>query len=150
MARERPDHTLQPTALIHETYAQMVDGSRVTWSDRTHFLRLASRVMRRVLVNHARSRTAARRGGGWHKLVLNDSLRLELPSEVDVIDLDRILTKLADFDGRTADVVTMRVFGGMEVKEVAHALRVSERTVYKDWRFAKLWLCKELDQDADP
>ena len=144
MAGERPGHTLQPTALIHETYALLVDGAAVEWKDRAHFLGIAARVMRRILVDHARRRETLKRGRGWRRVTLDGNLGLTFPTDIEWVDLDRVLDRLAELDPRAADVVTMRVFGSMSTREVAQALGVSESTVYKDWHFAKLWLCKEF------
>jgi RNA polymerase sigma factor (TIGR02999 family) len=144
MRHERPDHTLQPTALVNEAYLRMVDGSCVEWKDRAHFFGVATRAMRQVLVDHARRRATEKRGGGWKRITLDDRLGLKWPSAVQILDLDKLLTKLSGLDERTGRVVEMRVFGGMTVAEVAHALGVTERTIYKEWRFAKMWLAKEF------
>jgi RNA polymerase sigma factor (TIGR02999 family) len=150
MRGERPGHTLQTTALINEAYLHMVDGSCIDWKDRAHFIGIAARVMRRVLVAHARRRMAEKRGGGWRKITLGSDLGFDLESHTELLDLDRVMTKLSEEDPRAADVVDMRVFGGMEVTEVGHILGVSERTIYKDWHFAKLWLSKELAEGERP
>jgi RNA polymerase sigma factor (TIGR02999 family) len=149
MRGERRSHTLQPTALVNEAYVRMVDGSRVEWKDRAHFICVAARVMRRILVGYARKRKTARRGGGWRRITLDTNLGFDLPQEMELLDLDRVMTRLTGLDAQAAQIVEMRVFGGMTVAEVAHLLNVSERTVYNDWYFAKLWLAKEL-AEGDP
>jgi RNA polymerase sigma factor (TIGR02999 family) len=144
MGGERADHTLQPTALVNEAYVCMVNGSSLEWKDRAHFIGVAASVMRRVLVAHARRRGAQKRGGDLRKITLHDAHGFDLPSDIELLDLDRVLTKLAASDARAAKIVEYRIFGGMTVPEVAHVLSVSERTIYKDWHFAKLWLSREL------
>jgi RNA polymerase sigma factor (TIGR02999 family) len=150
MQRERPDHTLQPTALVNEAYLRLVDGSSVEWQDRAHFFGVATRAMRQILVEHARRHAAAKRGGGWQRITLDDRLGLKMPSAVEILDLDRVLVKLSEMDARAGRVVELRVFGGMTMEEIAHILDVSERTIYKDWHFAKMWLSKELAEEDHP
>ena len=144
MRRERRDHTLQPTALIHEAYLRLVDQSRVEWQSRTHFFGIASRAMREILVDHARRHQAAKRGGNWQRITLDENLGLESPSGIGVLDLDRLLLRLREKDERMAQVVELRVFGGLSAKEVGHLLGVSRQTVHKDWRVAKMWLRREF------
>lgn len=144
MQQERINHTLQPTALVHEAYLRLVDGSCVEWQGRAHFFGVASRAMRRILVEHARRHAAAKRGGQWQRITLDDRLGLKMPAAVEILDLDRSLAEFANVDSRAAQVVELRIFGGMTMEEIAHILDVSERTIYKDWNFAKMWLSKEL------
>lgn len=146
MARERVEHTLQPTALVHEAYLRLVGGAELASNDRVHFLSTAARAMRHVLIDHARRRAAGKRGSGAQRVTLDDDVMLGSDPGVELLDLHRALDKLAEQDERVARVVEMRVFGGMTVKEVAHALGVSERTTNDDWAMARLWLARELGE----
>lgn len=143
MRRERPDHTLQPTALIGEAYLRLVDQTSAEWKDRAHFLGVASRVMRQVLVDHARRHGAGKRGGGARRLTLSDPV-VGAADAVDLLVVNDALERLAAIDPRAAHVVEMRVFGGLTVQEMAHVLGVSKRTVDADWSMARLWLTREL------
>jgi RNA polymerase sigma-70 factor (ECF subfamily) len=147
MAGERPGHTLQTTALVNEAYLRLLDLSRVKWQDRAHFLSMSSRVMRRVLVDHARARGARKRGGDDHRVSIDDAA-IDVSDErpVDLVALDDALNTLAVFDIRKSRVVELRFFGGLSVEETAEALQVSPETVKRDWRMAKAWLMKELDE----
>lgn len=144
MRSERPDHTLQPTALVNETYLRLVDDARVDWQNRAHFFGIAARAMRQVLMEHARRRAAAKRGGDWRRVTLSSDLGLKISADVDLFELDSAMGKLAEMDPRSAQIVELRVFGGMHVNEVAHVLDISPRTVQNDWRVAKMWLTREL------
>jgi RNA polymerase sigma factor (TIGR02999 family) len=144
MRGERPDHTLQPTALVHEAYCRLIDDSRVGWQDRAHFIGIAARAMRQVLVDHARRRAAAKRGGSWQRLTFNEKLGIAAVSETELLDLDGALRRLADLDERTARVVELRVFGGLTAEETGHVLGVSRSTVQRDWDMARMWLAREL------
>jgi RNA polymerase sigma factor (TIGR02999 family) len=144
MRRERPDHTLQPTALVHEAYLKLVGSSPPRLNDRAHFLSVAARAMRQVLVDHARAHRAARRGGGWRRVTLDEALTPSAPNELEVLDLDLALGRLAALDERAARVAEMRVFAGMTVAEAAEALGVSPRTVDGDWAMARAWLSREM------
>jgi RNA polymerase sigma factor (TIGR02999 family) len=148
MARERDDHTLQPTALVHEAYVRMAHGAGIDASGRLHFLRLASQVMRRVLVDHARARQAAKRGGPLLVTLDEASAGADAPM-LDLLVLDDALTRLAAAEPRWAEVVELRFFAGLEVAEVAEALGISVATVKRDWRFARVWLARALDVAAD-
>ncbi|MBK8168067.1 MAG: RNA polymerase subunit sigma-70 [bacterium] len=145
MVRERLDHTLQPTALVHEAWLRLVDQDRVAWTDRAHFYGIAARCMRQVLVDHARGRAADKRGGGWAQVTLDEGLLAAERRELDLLALDEALTKLALLDPRAAQVVERRVFGGMTIEEIAADLEVSPRTVDGDWSTARLWLTRELE-----
>ena len=145
MKRERSDHTLQSTALVHEAYLRLVDGSRIEWQNRAHFFGTAARAMRQILVDHARSRQAAKRGGGQQRLTLDENLGMTTGSNVEILDLEAALLRLAEMHPRSAQVVELRVFGGLQVKEIAHVLGLSRQTIHDDWRIARLWLCRELD-----
>ncbi len=142
---ERRGHTLQPTALVHETYLRLVDDSRVDWEKRAQFLGIAASAMRRVLVDYARRRAAVKRGGDWRRVTFDDQIGMPAP-EMELLDLDRVLTQLATMDARLSRVVELRVFSGMTMKEIARVLGVSERTAYDDWAVAKMWLTRELSR----
>ena len=143
MRRERRDHTLQTTALVNEAYIRLIDASRVRWQNRVHFFAMSARLMRRILVDHARSRQFAKRGGGAHKVSF-DETQVTLERGLDVVALDDALTSLAALDHRRSQVVEMRFFAGLTVDETAEALGVSPETVMRDWRAAKAWLKREL------
>ncbi|HKY28379.1 MAG TPA: sigma-70 family RNA polymerase sigma factor [Pyrinomonadaceae bacterium] len=143
---ERRDHTLQPTALIHEAYVRLVDQEIPEWQNRAHFYGVAARLMRQILVDHARSRGAAKRGGEQVKLSLDDAPAVFTHEDTTgLLMLDEALKKLAALDERKARVVEMRAFGGMSVEDTAHALGVSEPTVKRDMRLAQAWLRREMD-----
>ncbi len=144
MARERPGHTLQPTALVNEAFLRLVHAQTVPWQGRAHFFGIAARLMRRVLVDHARARGFQKRGGGAEAVPLEDTILVSRAPDVALLDLDDALRGLAEVDERKARVVEMRFFGGMTVEETAAALGVSIDTVKRDWRLAKLWLLRAL------
>ena len=148
MRRERRGHTLQTTALINEAFLRLTDARRVRWQDRAHFLGISARLMRRVLVDHARARGYRKRGGGAHRVTLHEGLIASPDPAVDVVALDRALEALAAVDDRKSRVVELRFFGGLSVEEAAQVLRVSTDTVKRDWRLAKLWLLRELEGDG--
>lgn len=144
LSRERADHTLQPTALVHEAYLKLVDQTVLKAENRAHFYSIAARVMRRILVDHARQHSAEKRGGAAQKLSLDEvNVSLEQHS-TDLIALDEALNNLAKFDERKSRVVELLYFGGMENEEAAQVLGVSEKTVRRDWQMAKMWLSREL------
>lgn len=147
MRRERGDHTLQPTALVHEAFLRLVQQQSVEWTGRAHFFAVASGVMRRILVDHARSHLADKRGGGATRIPLDESLGLSVMREADVLAVDQALTKLAELDARQAEIVTLRFFGGLSVEEVAAVLSVSKRSVEAEWTVIKAWLRRELAGD---
>jgi RNA polymerase sigma factor (TIGR02999 family) len=142
MSGERPDHTLQPTALVNEAFLRMT-GSDMGYNDRSHFLRTASRAMRNVLVDYARARNAAKRGDGL-RVTLDEGLAARDDRVVDLLVLDDALDRLAEAEPRWARVVELRCFGGLEVPEVAAALDISAATAKRDWRFARAWLANVL------
>ena len=144
MRRERRSHTLQPTAIVHEAFLRLVGEQAIAWQDRAHFLGIAARVMRRVLVDHARRRGAAKRGSGSDRVTLDENALPGDDPAFDLLSLDDLLTRLAAIDHRAAQVAELRVFGGMTVDETAEQLGVSARTVQTDWTMARLWLSKEL------
>lgn len=143
LERERPDHTLQPTALVHEAYFRLVDQRQVDWKNRAQFLGLAAEMMRRILVNHARDRNALKRGGGLHRVALTEELEQPGP-DVDIQLLDDALRRLAEHDPRKAQIVELRFFGGLTNAEAADVLQVSLATVERDWKFARAWLFDAL------
>ena len=144
MAHERVGHTLQATALVNEAYVRLIDVRQMNWQDRAHFFAMSSRLMRRVLVDFARSKGYQKRGGGAQKVSLDEG-ELVIPERgEDLTALDEALTSLATFDARKAQVVEMRFFGGLSVEETAEALHVSVDTVMRDWKLAKAWLLREL------
>jgi len=149
MARERRGHTLQTTALVNEAFVRLVDAKGIRWMDRSHFLGISARLMRRVLVDHARARGYQKRGGGAQRVTLTDALAIAPEISLDVIALDRALEALAAVDARKARVVELRFFGGLSVEEAADVLHVSNDTIKRDWRLAKMWLLRELDGARD-
>jgi RNA polymerase sigma-70 factor, ECF subfamily len=148
MARERRGHTLQITALVNEAFVRLTDARRVGWQDRAHFLGISARLMRRVLVDHARSRAYLKRGGGAERVTLDEGLIVSPEPALDVVALDRALEALAAVDVRKVRVIELRFFGGLSVEETADVLHVSADTVKRDWRLAKLWLLRELEGDG--
>lgn len=144
MGAERANHTLTPTALVHEAYLRLVDQEQVGWQDRAHFYCIAARVMRRVLIDHARRRLADKRGGGQVFMTLNTDVAVPVASPEAVIELDRALDRLDQLSSRQRQVVEMRFFGGMTHEEVASVLDVSVPTVRRDWRMAQAWLKREI------
>jgi len=144
MRGERPGHTLQPTALVHEAYIRLVDQTRVEWQDRVHFYAVAARIMRRILVDHARRRARLKRGGAKERVTWDEALGLGHDPSHETLALDDALTRLSKLDPRMERIVELRVFAGMTVRETAHALGVSDRTVNSDWMVAKQWLTYEL------
>jgi RNA polymerase sigma factor (TIGR02999 family) len=141
---ERADHSLAPTALVHEAYLRLVDLRRVRWQNRAQFFAIAARVMRQILVDHARAHAAAKRGGPGFKVPLRDDVGTTAPRDVDLLDLDAALGKLATIDPRLDDLVVLRFFGGLTVEEAADALGLSPATIKRDWTRARAWLFREL------
>ena len=145
MAQERPGHTLQTTALVNEVYLRLVDIREVTWQDRAHFFAVCARLMRRVLTDFARSRGYLKRGGDSPHVALDQALLVNLEPPADLIALDDGLNALAAFDPRKSEVVELRFFGGLSVDETAEVLKVSPKTVDRDWKLARLWLLEEMN-----
>jgi RNA polymerase sigma factor (TIGR02999 family) len=145
MKRERPDHTLQPTALVHEVYFRLVGQMDRSWQNRAHFFAVAAHAMRGVLVDHARANLAQKRGEGKVHVELGKALDLASPEPADVLFLNELLDRLAEIDSRASRVVELRWFVGLSVEEVAHVMGISEKTVRRDWYFAKAWLQTELN-----
>lgn len=148
LSREQAGHTLSATALVHEAYLRLVDQRRVRWDGRAHFFGAAAHVMRRVLVDHARAKAAAKRGGAATRTVLEDDMAMIGPLAEEILDLDAALDRLAAIDDRKVRVVEMKVLAGMTNQEVAAALDISDATVERDWAFARAWLINELGQPA--
>ena len=146
MAAERPDHTLQTTALIHEVYLRLVDARDVNWNDRAHFFAVCAQLMRRILIDFARSRHYQKRGGGARRLPLDEAPLVSAEPPADIMALDDALKTLARVDERKSRVVELRFFGGLSVEETAEVLKVSPETVMRDWKLAKAWLLRELSE----
>lgn len=148
MRRERPGHTLQPTALVNEAYLRLVDQRDVAWQNRAHFLAVASRLMRRILVDHARARATAKREGAAVRVEIEAADVAETERDVDILALDEALGRLATMDPRLAEVVENRYFGGLTTRETAEAMKLSTATVEREWAAARAWLRRELKADA--
>lgn len=152
LRRERPDHTLQPTALVHEAFERLVDQRNVEWQGRSHFMAIAAIAMRRLLLQHAEKRRAAKRGSGKQSLTLDDTAAALLGGEIDIgeiLDLNACLQRLAELEPRHAQLVELRVFAGMTMTECATHLGTSLRTAERDWRVASAWLRRELARVAE-
>ena len=146
LRRERPDHTLQPTALVHEAYMKLLDQRHVDWKNRAQFLGVAAGAMRRVLLHHAETRNAQKRHGGLERVTLDAELAaIEQHASVDMLDLNHALERLAAVDPRQSRIVELRVFGGLSIEEAAEVLDISPATVKRDWSVARLWLRRELN-----
>ena len=142
--QERPGHTLQPTALVHEAYIRLVEQTHPEWKSRAHFFAVASQVMRQVLVDHARSKSAAKRGSGCVTLTFDEAIALPQTSQVDVVALDDALSSLSSMDPRQAQIVDLRFFGGLSIEDTAQVLGISPATVNREWSTARMWLQREL------
>jgi len=148
LARERPSHTLQTTALINEVYLRLIDFKEMSWQDRAHFFAVCARMMRRILTDFARSRRYLKRGGAARQVSFTENLCVTREPAADLVALDDALKALAGVDPRKSEVVELRFFGGLSVKETSEVLRVSEETVKRDWRLAKLWLLREMSAES--
>jgi RNA polymerase sigma factor (TIGR02999 family) len=144
MAAERPDHTLQATALVNEAYLRLIDWKNVRWQNRAHFFALSARLMRHILVDFARSRLSAKKGAGRSTVTLEEASIVSPKKQPDLIAIDEALSRLAEMDPRKEQVVELRFFGGLSVHETAEVLKVSPETVMRDWKAAKAWLLKEV------
>jgi RNA polymerase sigma factor (TIGR02999 family) len=144
MAGEKPGNSLQATALVNEAYLRLIETRAVNWQNRAHFLAMAARLMRRILVDFARSRQYQKRGGGAIRVTLTDDVALDAEPGRDLVALDDALEALAEVDARKSQVIELRFFGGLSVKETAEVLHVSPETVMRDWKLAKAWLLREL------
>lgn len=144
MRRERPVHTLQTSALLHEAYLRLVDHKNIQWQDRAHFFGIAARLMRQVLVDYARTRRYAKRGGDIRRVSLDETMIVSKTRAAEVVALDEALKSLAEIDPRQSQIVELRFFGGLSIEETAEVLAVSPGTVMRDWTLAKAWLRREL------
>lgn len=145
---EHPGHSLQPTALVHEAYLRLIDQTQVSWQNRAHFFGVAAQMMRRILVDHARTKQRDKRGGAAGTLSLDEVIDVGRSRGADLVSLDEALESLAGIDPRKSRVVEMRFFGGLSVDETAEVLNVSPQTVMRDWKLAKAWLYKELKSEV--
>ena len=150
LRNERVDHTLQPTALVHEVYMRLVGQRQVDWHDRGHFYGVAAQVMRRILIDHARRHGASKRGDGVRCVSIDEARDVAAASEVPILELDGALGRLEKIDAELARIVELRAFGGLTIEEAAHVLSVSPSTAKRDWRTAKAWLNRELGSEARP
>jgi RNA polymerase sigma factor (TIGR02999 family) len=146
MAGERTGHTLQATALVNEVYLQLVDCRQINWHDRAHFFAVSAQLMRRILVDFARSRGYQKRGGGAPQISLDEAPTVSIEPDMNLVALDDALKALAAQDGRKSRVIELRFFGGLSIEETAEVLRVSPDTVVRDWKLAKVWLLRELSE----
>lgn len=149
MSREKPGHTLQTTALVNEVYVRLVDASHITWQDRAHFFAISAQMMRRILVDFARSRHYLKRGGEAQQVSFDEALVVSREQDENILALDEALNRLGALDARKSQVVELRYFGGLSVKETAEVLKVSEETVMRDWKFSKAWLLQALGGRKD-
>lgn len=145
MQNERSDHTLQPTALVHEAFIRVIDWENVSWESRAQFFSIVAKVMRNVLVDYARARHSNKRFGG-QKIVLDDVISFPKDREINILKLEEALKSLENFDARQAKIIELRFFGGLSIEETAQVLKISDSTVKREWRFAKTWLQRELTQ----
>ena len=148
LRRERVDHTLQPTALVHEAYLRLIDQSRVNWQNRAHFFGVAAQIMRRLLVDHARKHNAEKRGQDFQKLSLDENIDRAVERSAELIALDDALKTLATFDAQKARMVELRYFGGLSIEETADILNISPRTVRREWQRARAWLYRMISEGA--
>ncbi len=147
MSEERPEHTLQTTALVNEAYLRLMDYKRMNWHDRAHFFAVCAQLMRRILVDHARRRLYQKRGAGKHPVSLDEAVVVPTQVNQDLVAIDDALTALARIDMRKSSIVELRFFGGLDIEETAEVLKVSARTVTREWRKAKAWLYRELNKE---
>ena len=147
LRRERAEHTLQPTALVHEVYLRLVDQRHADWQNRAHFLGVAARIMRRILVDHARRHAAGKRGGGVRCVSIDDAQEVAAAGEMPIVALDHALSRLQEMDPDLARIVELRAFGGLTIEEAAHVLGVSPSTAKRGWRTAKAWLKGDMDAE---
>lgn len=149
MTQERPGHTLQTTAVVHEAYLRLIDQKHVQWHNRAHFFAIASQMMRRILITHAQSHAYAKRGGGALKVSLDEAAILSPERATELIALDEALTSLTAIDSRRSQVVELRFFGGLDNEEIAEVLKISPNTVTRDWNVAKAWLYREMNKEQE-
>ena len=148
LRQERSDHTLQSTALVHEAYLRLAGQNPPEWQNRAHFFGIAARIMRQILVEYARGRGAAKRGGNSYRLTLDDAIALPQDNGVDVVELDKALTELAEFDAQQSRIVELRFFAGLTIEDTSEVLGVSPATVKRDWVTARAWLYRAMTGEA--
>jgi len=148
MRRQRPGHTLQTTALVNEAYLKLIDSSRVNWQSRTHFYAISAQLMRRILVDAARRKNSQKRGGEQLRVTLDDHVEIPVESHSELVALDEALTRLAELNPRHSRIVELRYFGGLTEEQIAETLKISARTVRRDWQLARAWLFRELRSSA--
>ena len=148
LRKERADHTLQPTALVHEVFIRLVDQRQADWQNRAHFFGVSAQVMRRILVDHARRHGASKRGDGVPCVPIDEAREVAASNEIPILALDHALSRLEAIDAELARIVELRAFGGLTIEEAAHVLSVSPSTAKRDWRTAKAWLARELGSEA--
>ncbi|HEY0460827.1 MAG TPA: sigma-70 family RNA polymerase sigma factor [Pyrinomonadaceae bacterium] len=144
LQKQHSDHTLQPTALVHEAYMKLIDASQVDWQDRAHFFAVAAQTMRHILVDHARAATADKRGGGVQKIALDEAVSFSEKQDIDLIALDEALQQLAEQDATQSRIIELRFFGGLTVEETAAVLKISPATVKREWAMARAWLYRQI------
>jgi len=149
LRRERKGHTLDPTALVNEAYLRLVDQSRADFHGRSHFYAVCAEIMRRILIDHARGRRRAKRGGDWRRVYLENAASELAAENLDVVELEDVLNRLAELDARQAEVVRLRIYTGMSMEEIAEVLGVSKRTVEGDWTHAKAWLRVQMGRGSE-
>ncbi len=149
LRRERSDHTLQSTALVHEAYLRLIDQNQVRWQNRAHFFGVAAQMIRRILVDHARTRHAQKRGGNAQKLSLDEAIGLPERRDLDIVALDDALKLLAELDAQQSKVIELRFFGGLSIEETAEALGISPATVKREWVTARAWLLRQLSRTGE-
>jgi len=149
LQKQRSDHTLQPTALVHEAYLKLIDASQINWQDRAHFFAVAAQTMRNILVDHARAVAADKRGGGAQKIALDEVVGLSENHEVDLIDLDEALQLLARQDETQSRIIELRFFGGLTIEETAEVLKISPATVKREWAMARAWLFRQINSSTN-
>lgn len=148
LSRERGDHTLQSTALVHEAYLRLAGQNPPYWENRAHFFGIAAHIMRQILVEHARAKNTAKRGGGVCRITLDEALEIQQKSDVDVIALDAALDRLSDLDPQQSRIVEMRFFAGLSIEDTAEVIGISPATVKRDWTSARAWLHREIARSA--
>ncbi len=150
LRRERPNHTLQSTALVHEAFMRLVNQQEVQWQSRAHFFAIAAQMIRRILVDHARSQRAEKRGSGAVKLELDAALAIPLKTDVDLVLLNDALDRLAEMDPRQSRLVELRFFAGLSIEETAQVMQLSPATIKREWNAARAWLFREISRTSDP
>jgi len=148
LRRERANHTLQPTALVHEAFLRLIDQRSTNWQDRAHFFSICARILRRIIVDHARNKGALKRGAGLNRVAIAEESRVAATDSLDLIALDEALDELQGIDGRQAKIVELRFFGGLTLQEIADTLSIGRRTVDREWSVAKAWLLFRLSDDG--